>query len=332
MRTAIERFCARIARDPLLVQGAGGNVSWKDGDTLWVKASGAWLAEATQKDIFVAVDLRQLRTTTARGDFSVVPLPIGSTTLRPSIETLLHSLMPHRIVVHLHAVEVLVHLVRASFPASILERLGPRTNWIEVPYRKPGRDLADAVFEAVKGYPAADIVMMQNHGIVIGGHDVTEVEERLIQTVEKLRVGCRRPVEIARRMLQAMVAPYEPVADRDLHQLALDPVLFDRLERDWVLYPDHVVFLGAHAIRYNSANEFLAANQNESVRPDLVFLKDTGVFACPAFSEAKLAQLRCYYDVLVRQDDVERLNALSDAQIDELLNWDAEKYRMSLAR
>src|SRR5690348_5482698 len=123
MRTVIERFCARIGRDPLLVQGAGGNVSWKDGDTLWVKASGTWLAEATQKDIFVPVDLRQLRTATARGDFSVVPVPIRATILRPSIETLLHSLMSHRIVVHLHAVDVLAHLVRASFPASILERL-----------------------------------------------------------------------------------------------------------------------------------------------------------------------------------------------------------------
>ena len=56
----VKAFCAWIGKDPLLVQGAGGNVSWKDGDTLWVKASGTWLADATEKDIFVPVDLPYL--------------------------------------------------------------------------------------------------------------------------------------------------------------------------------------------------------------------------------------------------------------------------------
>ena len=36
----------------------------------------------------------------------------NDTTLRPSIETLIHALMPQRIVIHLHAIDVLSHLVR----------------------------------------------------------------------------------------------------------------------------------------------------------------------------------------------------------------------------
>ena len=36
-----------IGADPLLIQGPGGNTSFKSGDELWVKASGAWLAEAS---------------------------------------------------------------------------------------------------------------------------------------------------------------------------------------------------------------------------------------------------------------------------------------------
>ena len=39
-------YCAHIGADPLLVQGAGGNVSWKEDGTLWIKASGKWLAGA----------------------------------------------------------------------------------------------------------------------------------------------------------------------------------------------------------------------------------------------------------------------------------------------
>ncbi|MBK7285418.1 MAG: hypothetical protein IPI83_14890 [Sphingomonadales bacterium] len=39
---------ARIGADPMLIQGPGGNTSFKSGDELWVKASGAWLAEALE--------------------------------------------------------------------------------------------------------------------------------------------------------------------------------------------------------------------------------------------------------------------------------------------
>ncbi len=48
---------ARVGRNILLVQGAGGNSSIKDGDVLWVKASGTWLADAEDKEIFVPVSL-----------------------------------------------------------------------------------------------------------------------------------------------------------------------------------------------------------------------------------------------------------------------------------
>ena len=52
MRETIEKFCTTIGLNPMLVQGAGGNISWKDGGTLWVKASGMWMVDAEKKDYF----------------------------------------------------------------------------------------------------------------------------------------------------------------------------------------------------------------------------------------------------------------------------------------
>ena len=34
IRAEIEKMCAMFGANPLLVQGAGGNVSWKEEDTL----------------------------------------------------------------------------------------------------------------------------------------------------------------------------------------------------------------------------------------------------------------------------------------------------------
>ncbi len=58
------KFCelsADLGRNPLLVQGAGGNTSIKEDGLLWVKASGTWLSEATEKKTMVAVDLARLQ-------------------------------------------------------------------------------------------------------------------------------------------------------------------------------------------------------------------------------------------------------------------------------
>ena len=48
---------ARFGQDVLHIQGAGGNVSIKADDVMWIKASGTMLCDAAIKDIFVPVDL-----------------------------------------------------------------------------------------------------------------------------------------------------------------------------------------------------------------------------------------------------------------------------------
>ena len=61
MHKEISIFCSSIGRNKLLVQGAGGNVSWKNKDILNVKASGTWLSDALYQDIFVSVDLKIIK-------------------------------------------------------------------------------------------------------------------------------------------------------------------------------------------------------------------------------------------------------------------------------
>lgn len=115
LHAAIVDFCARIGRDRLLVQGAGGNVSYKSNGALWIKASGTWLADAASQEIFVPVDLAHLQSAIARDDFEVSPISRDvDARLRPSIETLLHALLPHAVVAHLHEINALVHLVQKT--------------------------------------------------------------------------------------------------------------------------------------------------------------------------------------------------------------------------
>src|SRR6218665_3033734 len=110
----------RLGSDPLLIQAAGGNSSIKEQDCLWVKASGLWLRDALRRPMFVPVSLSRVRALVAAGAAApggpgaggaadpVGPALLHAQTaagLRPSIETTLHALMPHRVVLHVHSVD-----------------------------------------------------------------------------------------------------------------------------------------------------------------------------------------------------------------------------------
>jgi rhamnose utilization protein RhaD (predicted bifunctional aldolase and dehydrogenase) len=331
LRASIVGYCAAIGSDPLLVQGAGGNVSWKDGDTLWIKASGTWLAQAAEKDIFVPVDLAMLRDAIAGDDFAVTPTVCGDSILRPSIETLLHALMPQRVVLHLHAVEVLAYLVRASWQDDFAALLDRAVEWTAVPYKKPGADLAAAVSLVLCDKVDAKVVFLESHGVVIGGNNIDEIGAILTALIEALRTV---PEEGVLPTLPAAFGTnsgewYVPVADLALHRLATDAALYARLSSQWALYPDHVVFLGGEAQTYADTETFQNLRGSKNL-PELIFIQDVGVFTRHNFSIAKQLQLRCYYDVLIRQQRGRMVNTLLPQQINDLLNWDAEQYRMKL--
>lgn len=334
MRAAVVDYCVNLSLDPLLVQGAGGNVSWKDVGTLWIKASGIGLAEAARERIFLPVDLRHLQVALASGDFAAMPRTLADTSLRPSIETLLHGLMPHPLVLHLHAVEILAHLVRRDADDILRARLPSAVRWASVGYAKPGAALARALAEALASKPGTDAIFMHNHGVVIGGASVDDVAEILGTLTEALATMPRIRIHKAAPQAELHTAAphgYQRVDDPGIDQLARDPWLFDHLAQAWALYPEQVVFLGAEAVTRDRLEDLPAAGDGIAGAPP-VFVRRLGVFVPPGFGAARLALLRCYYEVLSRQTDIAAIRPLATAEVAELLDWDAEKYRAQLVR
>src|SRR5436305_3507769 len=181
----LRRMSARVGRNMLLVQGAGGNSSIKHGDVLWVKASGTWLADAEDKEIFVPVSLSGARAALAAGN-ARMPLASGhpESQLRASIETSLHALMPHPVVLHVHSVNTIAWSVRKDARDEFAERLrGLSCHRLD--YHHPGLPLAQAVSASLAQRPA-DVLILGNHGLVVGAPTcdaaealVAEVEQRL---------------------------------------------------------------------------------------------------------------------------------------------------------
>jgi len=325
IREAVEKFCTIIGSNPMLVQGAGGNISWKDGDTLWVKASGMWMADAEKKDIFVPVDLKNIKKEIAKSNYSVDIQTLALSELRPSIETILHSLMPHKIVLHVHAVETLAYLVTQNYSELLDSILKNTYNSAYVDYKKPGPDLAEAISKILIDSPGVQIIFLQNHGVVIGGADIEEII-KILNFIED--TAKNRAIKDSNRLLKiiqgATPKGYHSINDIEINNLVENNAYFLHTKFNWALYPDHVVFLGGKSFCYNSLEEFLYSKD----RPDLVFIKSVGVFSLNKLSFTQLAQLRCYYDVVSRLNAKYKIKTLNDNQIHELLDWNLEKHRV----
>ena len=335
LRPEIEEFCVELAADPLLVQGAGGNVSWKEDSTLWVKASGTCLRDAQYCDIFAAVDLLQLRGEIAKENFSVIPqLKSREAALKPSIETLLHALMPQPIVVHLHAVEVLACLVRASGEQEVVEKLGDKLSYLFVDYFKPGAELAQAISLKLATQSNPEILFLKNHGIVVGGKDVSAVRKLIYFLSGVFYTKPVTSMEVPEGKADLMThsgVVYSYLQDSILQQLVFNHNYFEQLYFNWALYPDHVVFLGHRPHLYNHLQQLEEADFSHANAPDLIFIENEGIFVQGELLRAKCEQLHCYYGVLSRQSEDMRLNHLNHTQVEEITDSDAEKYRQSLA-
>jgi rhamnose utilization protein RhaD (predicted bifunctional aldolase and dehydrogenase) len=325
-------LCARWGGDSMLVQGAGGNASWKEGETLWIKASGQWLSRACDEDIFVSVSLPHLQAHIAKEQFDVVPQVKQPSRLRPSIETLLHALMPSRYVMHLHPVDALAWLVCNDAEQALRAVIGDQLQWAWVPYQKPGADLARSLNQSLRNQANARVVLMQNHGVVVAADTLHELERTLNKLMRILALPCAHTDTHQSSSGVVAHGAYRPVADPVCHSMSIRREQFVRLQSQWALWPDHVVFLGPRARTFETETAFQSwlAQPDAEELPAFVFVKGAGTWQHEVVSVGQLAQLKCYQQVLDRLDDTSQINPLSDRQIRDLLNWDAEKYRQSL--
>ena len=193
-----------LGREPKLVLHGGGNTSVKtrlkdlldeDVDVLCVKGSGwdmASIEPAGMPAVRLAA-LRKLRSRSAMPDDELVRLQraalIDPHSPNPSVETLLHALVPHKFVDHTHATAVLSLIDQTDSDVLCAETFGQRLGF--VPYVMPGFALAKKAAEIFEKAPAVEGLILDKHGIFTFGDDAREAYERMIEFVtlaeERLR-------------------------------------------------------------------------------------------------------------------------------------------------
>lgn len=190
--------------DPSFVLGGGGNTSFKLGDKLWIKASGHSLA-TIESDGFVSLDRQALEqmlqdewpTDPQQREVRFVQQLMAariapSLGQRPSVESLLHHLIPDPLVVHTHpgAVNALTCSTKGREIAEDL--FGDLVLW--QPYVDPGLVLATSLQSALGEYQETHEgrgplgILLQNHGLIVGGDNAQSIAaatDRLVLAVRE---------------------------------------------------------------------------------------------------------------------------------------------------
>ncbi len=318
----LRALSARLGADPLLVQAAGGNTSIKQDGIMWIKASGTWLLDALNKDIFVPLDLATLTQALLENSpdcencLPFVRQDLNTLGLRPSIETSVHGRMPQRVVLHVHCVNTIAWAIREDAEAQLSKRLRD-INWSFIPYARPGLQLSLAIAENLK--PNSNVMVLQNHGLVVAADTIEEAEALLLLAVEKLQCPVRKCSAPDFEALQAISAQtdYRPASQPIVHAPALDLMTL-KFGCANVYYPDHVVFLGT-----SIPSDF-------NILAPAIVIPRKGVLIHKTAKPSIEPMLCCLGDVFLRTAPKAKLKALTPSEIDQLLNWDAEKYRQTL--
>ncbi len=261
-----------LGRETRLVQPGGGNTSIKVAsraeaggpvDALLVKGSGTDLRTIgrngfTRLSLSGLASLREVET---MSDAEMMRF-MASCTLSegppPSVETPLHSLLPHRVIAHTHDVATM-SLTNVS--DAVAERLVGELfhgEIVYVPYVRPGFPLARAVSGFVDRIPKDAVgLTLAHHGVVVWGDDPRQCYDRMVRVlgrIEDYLATCRRGRQVlgpARR----------PVPPRDERRRLAEVVL--PAVRGALSVPERVI------LHFDDADDVLATLAAERV-PELV--------------------------------------------------------------
>ncbi|KGG02840.1 hypothetical protein EU99_1802 [Prochlorococcus marinus str. MIT 9321] len=321
-----------IGKDINLIQGAGGNTSYKEGESLIVKASGCKLKKARQEKIFVNLNRNKIIKQLSKNDNDLEQsFEYEKIKLRPSIETSMHAVIPHKYVFHVHCLNTLGLIVQEGFEV-YLKDIFEDLNYAIIKYVKPGISLAKEISKVFSN-SIPDVLFLSNHGLVVGGEDLDKIIEKIYFISNKLKNNKKEYKKLNHHSLEnlSINSLFRPTSFLEAHQLAASKRSIN-IASSGSLYPDHVVFLGPSTLSINNISEFNDLNYffNNKKKLPVIIYKDLGVLVPKDISYEAEEMVLALSRVVSNIPENSKINYLTKFQENELINWPAETYRFKL--
>ncbi|MDQ7046187.1 MAG: class II aldolase/adducin family protein [Sulfurovum sp.] len=209
--------------DELVLHG-GGNTSVKSmvegEEILFVKGSG-WNLVDIKAEGFAPVKMATLLDMARRNELSDTDMVseqkaamIDKSAPNPSVEAILHAIIPFKVVDHTHA-DAIVTISNSKNGVRLIEEVFP--NFLIIPYVMPGFILAQKIYEMIQGdfdWGNCEGIILHNHGIFTFDDDAKKSYDKMIEAVSKAEVFLEKNAPIVFEEIEAQ--------DFDLDDLKID--------------------------------------------------------------------------------------------------------------
>ncbi len=177
--------------DELVLHG-GGNTSVKteiDGENILLVKGSGWDLVSIKEEGFSPVKLQTLLDMAKLEKLSDSDMVSGQkeamtnkSAPNPSVEAILHAIIPYKFVDHTHA-DAVVTISNSKNGESDIQKVFP--NFLIVPYVMPGFILAQTIYKMVKNldFETIDGIILHNHGIFTFDNDAKKSYDKMINAV-----------------------------------------------------------------------------------------------------------------------------------------------------
>ena len=190
-----------------------------------------------------------------------------------------------------------------------------------------------------KRHHTDNIFILENHGLVICGHNLNEIKKLIAEVRLRLKTKINKPLIIEPEYLihskiNLKNSGYSFCNDKFINNLAFYQPWIEKLSKGVVL-PDFLIFLGPNFVVLNHNDNYLLDKLKKLSDVPLPFnscviLANNGVLIRNDALKGTIEIAQSVYELMCRIPDTADLKYLNEKQTGELINWEAEHYRQKL--
>ncbi len=361
-----------LGREEDLVLHGGGNTSVKIDGVLYVKGSG-WNLQSIEKEGFAPVDLATLIDMASLESLSDTQMVKQqrealkkSDAPNPSIEAILHAIIPFDFVDHTHA-DAVVTISNTPDGKERIEKLYGE-NMLIIEYIMPGFLLAKSVYERTKSidWNKLDGIILLNHGIFTFDNDAKNAYDKMIDIVSKaedyleqysdITLTCKG-AEADRFMLETLQKKVSSLRNRAVNVSIINSAqactLSEHKELERIMYsggltPEHVIrikpfgavikddvldglFNFTKAYQDYYVTNASSKHQRLDLAPRYAFIVGVGVavFSIDKREEKVISDILTHtISAMLKAESLSRWTSLSPSELFEMEYWELEQAKL----
>ena len=348
------------------VIGGGGNTSYKQGDRMWIKASGIPLGSIDRSG-FVCLSRSKLdKISTANYSENpfhreqeikndLIEAVCDVTRKRPSVETSLHNLLRSPFVVHTHPTIVNAMLCSVDAERVTEEIFGNDVLFVD--YINPGYELFKYTESKLVEYRTVfgdepEVILLRNHGLIVCGETPDDINFRTLEIVNNIEAHLRTelpstdyisPGGVLKSTIRELEYYFKRLnlvtffRDNNLIQKFVDKEeTFKRSVHP--LTPDNVVYCKSQYL-FTAGEAINILSDTESFKsrtgylPSIIAIEKNGLISLGPDKESARRSMDVFHDmikIIFLSGNFGGPEFLSPEQIGFIDNWEAENYRRSV--